>query len=110
MVGKTLLAKTMAKFLDVPLVICDCTALTQAGYVGEDIETVISKLLQVGLVCVHACVRVCVYVCVCVCVCVCVRVCVHMHACVRAYMRVCACTCALTLQISVIVLSVRSCT
>ena len=49
-VGKTLLARTLAKCLDVPFVICDCTALTQAGYVGEDIESVIAKLLCVSLV------------------------------------------------------------
>ena len=47
--GKTLLAQTIARCLDVPFTICDCTALTQAGYVGEDIESVIAKLLQVGL-------------------------------------------------------------
>ncbi|CAF0992356.1 unnamed protein product [Rotaria sordida] len=44
--GKTLLAQTIAKCLDVPFAICDCTTLTQAGYVGEDVESVISKLLQ----------------------------------------------------------------
>jgi len=44
--GKTLLAQTIAKQLDVPFAICDCTNLTQAGYVGEDIESVIGKLLQ----------------------------------------------------------------
>lgn len=44
--GKTLIAQTIAKCLDVPFAICDCTTLTQAGYVGEDIESVISKLLQ----------------------------------------------------------------
>lgn len=44
--GKTLLAQTIARCLDVPFAICDCTALTQAGYVGEDIESVIAKLLQ----------------------------------------------------------------
>ncbi|XP_038661222.1 ATP-dependent Clp protease ATP-binding subunit clpX-like, mitochondrial isoform X2 [Scyliorhinus canicula] len=44
--GKTLLAQTLAKCLDVPFAICDCTCLTQAGYVGEDIESVIAKLLQ----------------------------------------------------------------
>ncbi|KAK3533937.1 hypothetical protein QTP70_034936 [Hemibagrus guttatus] len=43
---KTLLAQTLAKCLDVPFAICDCTTLTQAGYVGEDIESVIAKLLQ----------------------------------------------------------------
>lgn len=44
--GKTLLAQTIAKCLDVPFAICDCTTLTQAGYVGEDIESVIGKLMQ----------------------------------------------------------------
>uniref|UniRef100_A0A1B6E7Y1 ClpX-type ZB domain-containing protein n=1 Tax=Clastoptera arizonana TaxID=38151 RepID=A0A1B6E7Y1_9HEMI len=44
--GKTLLIKTLAQCLDVPFAICDCTTLTQAGYVGEDIESVIAKLLQ----------------------------------------------------------------
>lgn len=45
-VGKTLLAQTVALALDVPFAICDCTTLTQAGYVGEDVESVIGKLLQ----------------------------------------------------------------
>jgi len=44
--GKTLLAQTLAKCLEVPFAICDCTSLTQAGYVGEDVESVIAKLLQ----------------------------------------------------------------
>ena len=44
--GKTLLAQTIARCLEVPFAICDCTTLTQAGYVGEDIESVIAKLLQ----------------------------------------------------------------
>lgn len=43
--GKTLLAQTIALCLDVPFAICDCTTLTQAGYVGEDIESIIAKLL-----------------------------------------------------------------
>ena len=46
--GKTLLAQTLARCLDVPMVICDCTTLTQAGYVGDDIDSVISKLLHVS--------------------------------------------------------------
>ena len=46
--GKTLLAQTIARCLDVPFAICDCTTLTMAGYVGDDIESVIGKLLQVG--------------------------------------------------------------
>lgn len=45
-VGKTLLAKTVAKYLDVPFVIADATTLTQAGYVGDDVESVISRLLS----------------------------------------------------------------
>ena len=44
--GKTLIAQTLAKFLDVPLAITDATSLTEAGYVGEDVENVLLKLLQ----------------------------------------------------------------
>lgn len=44
--GKTYLCKTIAKILDVPFVIADATSLTQSGYVGEDVESVLSKLLQ----------------------------------------------------------------
>jgi ATP-dependent Clp protease ATP-binding subunit ClpX len=44
--GKTLLAKTVARYLNVPFVIADATTLTQAGYVGEDVESVISRLLS----------------------------------------------------------------
>lgn len=44
--GKTLLAKTIAKFLDVPFAIVDATVLTEAGYVGEDIESLLVRLLQ----------------------------------------------------------------
>ena len=44
--GKTLMAKTLAKMADVPLVIADATSLTQAGYVGEDVESILFKLLQ----------------------------------------------------------------
>jgi hypothetical protein len=44
--GKTLLAKTLAKLLDVPLVLTDATCLTQAGYVGEDVESLLFKLYQ----------------------------------------------------------------
>ena len=44
--GKTLLAKTLARVLKVPFAICDATTLTQAGYVGEDVENVIVRLLQ----------------------------------------------------------------
>ena len=44
--GKTLLARTLAKTLDVPFAIADATTLTEAGYVGEDVENVVLKLLQ----------------------------------------------------------------
>ena len=44
--GKTLLAKTIAKMLNVPFAIVDATVLTEAGYVGEDVETIITRLLQ----------------------------------------------------------------
>ncbi|MFC2149305.1 ClpX C4-type zinc finger protein, partial [Candidatus Auribacterota bacterium] len=44
--GKTLLARTLAKFLDVPFAIADATTITEAGYVGEDVENVVLKLLQ----------------------------------------------------------------
>lgn len=45
--GKTLLAKTIAKFLEVPFAIVDATVFTEAGYVGEDVESMLSRLLQV---------------------------------------------------------------
>jgi len=44
--GKTLMAKTLAKFLNVPFTIADATTLTEAGYVGEDVENIILSLLQ----------------------------------------------------------------
>ncbi|MEC8175860.1 MAG: ATP-dependent Clp protease ATP-binding subunit ClpX [Bacteroidota bacterium] len=44
--GKTLIAKTIAKLLDVPIVIVDATVLTEAGYVGEDVENILTRLLQ----------------------------------------------------------------
>ncbi|MCO6427187.1 ATP-dependent Clp protease ATP-binding subunit ClpX [Nitrosomonas communis] len=44
--GKTLLAQTLARLLDVPFIIADATTLTEAGYVGEDVENIIQKLLQ----------------------------------------------------------------
>lgn len=44
--GKTLVAQSIARLLDVPFAIADCTALTEAGYVGDDVESVITKLLQ----------------------------------------------------------------
>jgi ATP-dependent Clp protease ATP-binding subunit ClpX len=47
--GKTLLAKTLARLVDVPIIIADSTALTQAGYVGEDVESILYKLyLEAG--------------------------------------------------------------
>ena len=46
--GKTLLAKTIARFLDVPFAIADATALTEAGYVGEDVESILARMLQVA--------------------------------------------------------------
>lgn len=46
--GKTLIARTIAKILDVPFTIVDATVLTQAGYVGEDIESLLTRLLQVA--------------------------------------------------------------
>lgn len=45
-VGKTLLAQTLAKMMDVPFVIADATSLTEAGYVGEDVENILLKLIQ----------------------------------------------------------------
>ena len=44
--GKTLLAQTLAKILDVPFCIADATALTEAGYVGEDVENILLRLIQ----------------------------------------------------------------
>lgn len=46
--GKTLLAKTISRFLNVPFTIVDATVLTEAGYVGEDIESILTRLLQVS--------------------------------------------------------------
>jgi len=47
--GKTLLAKTLARLIDVPFIIADATCLTQAGYVGEDVESILYKLyLEAG--------------------------------------------------------------
>ncbi len=45
-VGKTLLAKTLARILEVPFAACDATTLTEAGYVGDDVESILQKLLQ----------------------------------------------------------------
>lgn len=44
--GKTYLAQTLAKILDVPIALCDATSLTEAGYVGEDVENILLKLIQ----------------------------------------------------------------
>ena len=44
--GKTLLAQTLARFLNVPFTICDATSLTEAGYVGEDVENIVLSLFQ----------------------------------------------------------------
>ncbi|MBR0048869.1 MAG: ATP-dependent Clp protease ATP-binding subunit ClpX [Prevotella sp.] len=46
--GKTLLARTIAKYLDVPFTIVDATVFTEAGYVGEDVESILTRLLQVA--------------------------------------------------------------
>ncbi|UOF94654.1 MAG: ATP-dependent Clp protease ATP-binding subunit ClpX [Bacteroides sp.] len=46
--GKTLIAKTIAKFLQIPFCICDATTLTEAGYVGDDVESILSRLLYVS--------------------------------------------------------------
>lgn len=46
--GKTLLVQTLSKILDLPMAICDCAALTQAGYVGADIETILQQLVMVA--------------------------------------------------------------
>ena len=46
--GKTLMARTIARVLNVPFTIVDATVLTEAGYVGEDVESILSRLLQVA--------------------------------------------------------------
>jgi ATP-dependent Clp protease ATP-binding subunit ClpX len=53
--GKTLLARSIAKMLDVPFCIADATSLTEAGYVGDDVESIISRLLQVANYDVETC-------------------------------------------------------
>lgn len=60
--GKTLLAKTLAKVLDVPFCIADATVITEAGYVGEDVESILSRLLQAANYDVAAAERGIVYV------------------------------------------------
>src|SRR3978361_239547 len=61
-VGKTLLAQTLARILDVPFTMADATTLTEAGYVGEDVENIILKLLQAGEFNVAECERGIVYI------------------------------------------------
>ena len=60
--GKTLLAKTLARLIGVPLVVADATSLTQAGYVGDDVESVIYKLYMECNESVHLCERGIVYI------------------------------------------------
>ena len=60
--GKTLLAQTMARLLNVPFAIADATALTEAGYVGEDVENILVRLLQAGEFNVAECERGIVYI------------------------------------------------
>ena len=60
--GKTLLARTLADFVDVPIIVADATTLTQAGYVGEDVESLLYKLLQAADFDVDAAQRGIVYV------------------------------------------------
>ncbi|KAF3329378.1 ATP-dependent Clp protease ATP-binding subunit clpX-like [Carex littledalei] len=60
--GKTLLAKTLARLVNVPFVIADATSLTQAGYVGEDVESILHKLLMVADYDVEAAQRGIVYI------------------------------------------------
>ena len=61
-VGKTLLAQTLARMLDVPFTIADATTLTEAGYVGEDVENILVRLLQAGEFNVAECERGIVYI------------------------------------------------
>jgi ATP-dependent Clp protease ATP-binding subunit ClpX len=60
--GKTLLAQTLARMLDVPFTIADATTLTEAGYVGEDVENILVRLLQAGDFNVSECERGIVYI------------------------------------------------
>jgi ATP-dependent Clp protease ATP-binding subunit ClpX len=60
--GKTLLAQTLAKMLDVPFAIADATTLTEAGYVGEDVENILLKLLQAADYDIERCQRGIVYI------------------------------------------------
>ncbi|HFB39482.1 MAG TPA: AAA family ATPase, partial [Oceanithermus sp.] len=60
--GKTLLAETLARFLEVPFAIADATTLTEAGYVGEDVENVVLRLLQAAGMDVEAAERGIIYI------------------------------------------------
>jgi len=60
--GKTLLAQTISKYLDVPLAIADATSLTEAGYVGDDVENVLVRLIHAANMDVHAAERGIVYI------------------------------------------------
>ena len=60
--GKTLMAQTLAKILDVPFAIVDATTLTEAGYVGEDVENIILKLLQAAYGDVESCQQGIIYI------------------------------------------------
>lgn len=60
--GKTLLAQSLARSLDVPFTIADATSLTEAGYVGEDVESILVKLLQAADMDVEACQRGIIYI------------------------------------------------
>ena len=60
--GKTLLAQTLAKILEVPFAIADATSLTEAGYVGEDVENILFKLLQVADLDIHKAQRGIIYI------------------------------------------------
>ena len=61
-VGKTLLAQTLARVLQVPFTIADATTLTEAGYVGEDVENILVRLLQAGDFNIAECERGIVYI------------------------------------------------
>ena len=53
--GKTLIAETLAKFLSVPFAIADATSLTEAGYVGDDVENILVRLLQIANYDIYRC-------------------------------------------------------
>ena len=60
--GKTLIAKTLARYLSVPFAIADATTLTEAGYVGEDVENILVRLLQVSNYNINAAERGIIYI------------------------------------------------